>query len=276
MEAIMVKLFYHLLFSQIFELDLEKSHQFSIPTNFGATTLCQFSASTSDNGQIGEFADLHNQLYKNVGNKWNFVFQNREVIFVASENFSLLFIFFWSEVWKPYLNYVSFLPDQFRTTSSSNHGKGLISDSPIFNPSDTQIINLERLWLTSIPILPRQGLSKCAVLNGWRKYLEGEWFLARDYWMYLGSKSKSEYQIIFSGELQRNTSVSIKKEFMSERKEEEKRGEKRKDESVRRDSCILLGIFAMGLIPKREYKDMKFTDVTIFISLDPFVERKIG
>ncbi len=35
------------------------------------------------------------------------------------------------------------------------------------------------------------------------------------------------------------------------RVQEEKRGEKRRGSSVRRDSCVLLRIFAMGLIPKR-------------------------
>ncbi|KAH0651898.1 hypothetical protein KY284_031810 [Solanum tuberosum] len=31
-----------------------------------------------------------------------------------------------------------------------------------------------------------------AVLNGWRKYLEVEWFLARDYWSVIGAQNQNQ------------------------------------------------------------------------------------
>lgn len=57
---------------------------------------------------MGGFDDLHNQLYKNIGNKWKWVFQNRESYINCFEkfiDFAFLIICFCSEGWKLYLNY---------------------------------------------------------------------------------------------------------------------------------------------------------------------------
>uniref|UniRef100_A0A3Q7HJ80 Uncharacterized protein n=1 Tax=Solanum lycopersicum TaxID=4081 RepID=A0A3Q7HJ80_SOLLC len=81
-------------FSQNFESDIEKSHQLDIITHLWCTTLCKISVSSCDNCQMGEFDNLHNQLYKDIRNKWNWVFQNRKVIFAV---FAFLLICFWSD-----------------------------------------------------------------------------------------------------------------------------------------------------------------------------------